>query len=60
MIGCRYELSLRFVLSLSFMFAFIIIFKIYFIFLVASGIKPTSTTVALEMGAECACWQEAR
>ena len=35
-------------------------FKIYFIFLVARGIKPTSATVGLEMGAECACWQEAR
>ena len=41
-IGCRYELSLFFVLCLSFKFAFFL-FLIYFIFLVAHGIKPTST-----------------
>ena len=42
------------------MFAFIIFFLVSIIFLVAGGIKPTSTTVGLEMGAECACWKEAR
>ena len=47
-------------------------FKIYFIFLVARGIKPTSTCpvfrshqaprprVGLVMGVQCACWQKAR
>ena len=40
-IGCRYELSLCFVLCLSCLY--LLFFKIYFIFLVARGIKPKST-----------------
>ena len=42
------------------MFAFIIIFLNIVHILVDRGIKPTSTTVGLEMRAECACWKEAR